>query len=208
MKTSTGAAAAAVIAAGLVTGCASTRPYGNAEYLVPAGSRLVLQTELGRAGDSRRIYFQAGQRVTQSSKDQYEPYCFFRLSPDGDGELPSAIGPATFTTGPATNRANYSALDRGAPVHVAAHGLHHLHLSQASGGGAGSYSYFEYSTEIRLQSDQEPTVKSLTCARFANPNNLAGPHYLNRQQIHDVLAGIGELRLNTGSAADADAREY
>jgi len=181
-----------------LSACAANRPYGQPSAVVPAGSEFDVQRTLERAGNSRRIYVQAGQRVSSDSKDLYSPYCYFRLTPDDTGALPDRIQPGTFVTETAVERVRFTEGDTLDNTRLAALGA--LRVGQAAGGGAGGYFYFEYTTIIPLTSDEQPGVDSLNCAQFADPHNPAVQHYLNRSDIRRTLRGTVSLRLPDGAA--------
>lgn len=185
-----------------VSACAVSRPYGNPSAVVPAGAELEVQRTLKRPGNSRRIYVQAGERVTQDARDLYSPYCYFHLTPEETGQLPERVRPGTFVSEGAVERVRVSERDAREDTRVASLGA--LRVGQAAGGGgAGSYSYFEYATIIPLASDDQPGVDSLQCAQFADPNNPAVQHYLNVGDLRRTLEGIVELRLPEGAASES-----
>jgi len=161
-----------------------------AEEVVPEGSTLEVVKPLKRLGNSRRIYIQAGERTTPSSRSRYAAYCSFRLRPADDGAVPERIRPGQFETGVPRHSVNTLGQHTRGDLQVAATGsLHRL----ASGRGGGSYSAFEYATVIPLQSDDQRGVYELVCAHFRDPNDFSQSHYLTRSEIESTLEGVAEL---------------
>lgn len=174
-------------AALFVTGCQTVSYQGNENspfYVVPAGSRLVLERELTIPGDRAAVYIQGGQVSSYWSVNPYYPYCKFEVRFPKD--TPQKIQPDDF----AVTRAYQETppMVRAEPQRFDGR----ARLVRVSAQDSGGVSATVFATTMWLRSDRQPDVSRMTCAQWGYPP-LDG--HLSIAQIRKTLAVVFTLKL-------------
>jgi hypothetical protein len=179
-----------VLALATLTACQSARYIGDESspyYVVPVGSRLVLNRDLTIPANQVGVYLQGGQLVSYRDVNQYHPHCKFEVR--------------TLTDAPRTVRADEFMVMRAtqqqlpsvrAPIQVAGAGIH---IGIGIGGGSqdGGPSPEAYATRLVLKSERQPDVLRLTCGHWDMPNPYAV--HLSISQIRKTLGDVMSLRI-------------
>lgn len=171
----------------LLTGCTAgpysvTSPY----YRIPAGSRLVLKQTLIIPSNSARIYIQYGKVITPEERDQYYAHCWFLSSKVLD--TTQVIAPDTFIV---TKTQKYE-------DDVQIQGTYLLAGLQGAGGmtdSGGSPTAVEYSTQLTIHSDTQPTIRQFVCSYWEDPFDAK---HLTVAEIHKILGDIAKIQLDIG----------
>ena len=175
-------------AALLITGCQTVSYQGNENspyYVVPAGSRLVLERELTIPGNRAAVYIQGGQTRSYWDVNPYYPYCKFEVRAPGDTaqkiQPDDFVVTRAFQETPPTVRTEPQRFDG------------NVRLVRVSGiDSDGGVSATVFATTMQLHSDRQPDVSRMTCAQWGYPP-LDG--HLSIAQIRKTLAGVFTLKL-------------
>jgi hypothetical protein len=122
-----------------------TSPY----YLIPVGSRLVLNKPIEIAPTSATVRLQFGKIVSRWDSQDFEPLCVFESRIVG--EKAQVIEPDSFEI--IRVRRDYNPLSAQAEPHARPVG--------SFGGNGGARFY--YKTELFLRSDKQPQILVMTC---------------------------------------------
>ena len=175
-------------AALLVTGCQTVSYQGNENsphYVVPAGSRLVLEQEITVPGNRAAVYIQGGQLRSYWDVNPYYPYCKFEVRSPKD--TVQKIQPDDFAVTRAFQETPPMVRAEPQRPDVSAR------LVRVSGmDSEGGMSATVFATTMWLRSDRQPDVFRMTCAQWGYPP-LDG--HLSISQIRKTLAGVFTLKL-------------
>ena len=172
----------------LVTGCQTVSYQGNENspyYVVPTGSRVVLENELTIPGDRAAVYIQGGQPRSYWDVNPYYPYCKFEVRTRKDSA--QKIQPDDFAVTrafqetPPSVRAEPQGPDVSARL---------VRVSSMDSDGGISATVF--ATTMWLHSDRQPDVFRMTCAQWGY---LPLDGHLSIAQIRKTLAGVFTLKL-------------
>ncbi len=172
----------------LLAGCQTTTYQGNENspyYLVPTGSRLVLNRAITVPANDVGVYIQNG-KVAKSfwNVKSHYPYCAFDLRKRL--ETPQTVQPDEFTITRVTQETVYS-------VHADFTRLARLpfvHVADADQGDGASYEI--YATVMTLRSERRPDVQRLTCAQWQYPPLQ---RHVTINEMRKTLGGLFTLRL-------------
>lgn len=163
----------------LVSSC-QTRPYlGNENspyYIVPAGSRVILNQELTIPSGELAVYMQNGRVMRNADLLHETPFCKFELR-----DLSSAarkVQPDKMVVTASTQARSRGVTALAAPVVV------------ASTDDVPSIESF--STRMDLRSDKQPEIFRLTCAQWGQPG---ATQHVTIAEMRQALAGLFTLRL-------------
>jgi hypothetical protein len=174
-------------AALLVTGCQTVSYQGNENspyYVVPAGSRLVLEHELTIPGNRAAVYIQGGQLSSYWNVNPYYPYCKFELRAPGD--TAQKVQPGEFIVTRAYQETPLTV--RNAPQRFDGA----VRLVRVSAEDSEGVSATVFATTMRLRSERQPQVSRMTCAQWGYPPQDG---HLSIAEIRKTLAGLFTLRL-------------
>lgn len=174
-------------AALFATGCQTVSYQGNENspyYVVPAGSRLVLERELTIPGYRAAIYLQGGQVRSYWDVNPYYPYCKFEVRSPRDSA--QKIQPDDFAVTRAFQETPPIVRNEPRRFDGAAR------LVRVSAEDSEGVSATVFATTMRLRSDRQPDVSRMTCAQWGYPP-LDG--HLSIAQIRKTLAGVFTLKL-------------
>ncbi len=146
-------------------------------YLVPVGSRLVLNREVVVPADRVDVYLQGGRVLGYAAVNPHHPYCTLDVRRRLD--TPQTVAPDEFAVTKTTQDIFYS---RNTPGTVLA--------------SEGSPSFEIYSTILALHSDRQPQVTRLTCAQWEYPPLQ---RHVTINEMRKTLGDLFTLRLGTGN---------
>ena len=149
-----------VLLALTLTACQSTAPLpvSSPYYLIPVGSRLVLQQPIEIAPTSATVRLQFGKIVSRFNSQDFEPLCVFESRIVG--ETAQIIEPDSFEI--IRVRRDYNTLSAQAAPRT---GL--IKVFADSGGGSRLY----YKTELFLRSTKQPQILVMTCQHAWEPGS-------------------------------------
>ena len=166
----------------IIAGCASSRlPLPPA---IDAGSSLQINLSLDGLPNASHVYLQAGRVMPGKALDRWSTYCdLFVYNPAENAYYQTRIQPGLFRILDVSNgREVVDASDNpNRPWRVASL------LWQ----GRDLASYILYQTQLRLQSQLQPDVHSLSCSVKAG---TYGPYYPSLQQTRAALGKLIELK--------------
>jgi hypothetical protein len=173
-----------VVTALLLAGCQTTRDVGNENspyYVVPTGSRLVVNRELTVPAEDVAVYLQGGQVLPQKQLNLYHPQC--KLEMRRRLSTTQTIRPGEFFVTKVTQEFTQHMVLL-APIQVADGSL----VRRASGGIDGGIGPNTFITNLILASDTQPEVMRMTCGYWG---------YLNRSDTHlsisQIRGALGEV---------------
>lgn len=151
-----------VLLALTLTACQSTAPppVSSPYYLIPVGSRLVLNQPIEIAPTSATVRLQFGKIVSRWDSQDFEPLCVFESRIVG--ETAQTIEPDSFEI--VRVRRDYNTLSAQAAAPRA-----RLIRAFASDGGTRLY----YKTELFLHSAKQPQILAMTCQHAWEPGSSA-----------------------------------
>lgn len=167
-----------------LSGCNSLheRSQGNEAspyYEVPINSKFVLHSDLTIPSSKARVYFQGGRVLKFYDVNQYSPYCVLGLhSVKSTSQI---IKAGEFTVQSVTQEFQFS---RVGTIQVA---------------GEGQSQAFEVlATVLKLHSESQPDIVSLTCARWGLVPSTSNPTI---RDIRNTLGNTFTLELAKGNAS-------
>ncbi len=172
----------ALALAAIAGGCANTQPAdSNSEYSnYRNGLRVVLNKPVEIGPNEASTRFQYGRQIARNGAQETDPYCTFEL--DTVTEKPQSIRPDNFqVTGVQRREQSFS----GMPV-----------FPNPTLGGIGrgrGPSQIYYITEFRLRSDNQPTVRSLSCQSDQGAAGIAFPRHLTMAEMSQALGDYFSL---------------
>lgn len=181
-----------MFAGALTAGCQTAARYqgdtSSPYYVVPAGSRLVLNQPLSFQSDQVSLYVQNGRILRAPSVNKYYPFCKFELY--RRVQAARTINPDEIIV----THAEQQWLDN---TFLRLEGVHFAQLSmglpaQFGGSEDSGPSLASFITRMDLRSDTQPDVYRMTCLRWALPKY---PEYLSIDEIRGTLSPLFTLRL-------------
>lgn len=169
----------------LLLGCESTptdRERSTA-FVIPAGTKLVLNRELTIPADTASILIQDGKVAVGRKVRQYHPHC--RLEVRSRKSEPQTVQPDTFV---AVKVIDFYEIVQTEPLHVAQLDTADRPIVLAQDASAT----WNYITEMRLESARQPNVSRLQCMQWNAPPD---DDYVTVEQIRIVLGEIMTLEL-------------
>lgn len=173
----------------VLCGCQTTSSYvGNENspyYLVPPGSRLILQRPLTIPADQLAVYVQNGQVLPNSQVQHLYPFCKFelaRLAPN-----PRTVQPNDIVITRTVQEIIQGAMSAAPLLARNAFGMR----ADADGAPSGP-SIQSFSTRMELRSEKQPDIFRLTCAQWGYPGI---DRHVTIAEIRRTLAGVFTLRL-------------
>jgi hypothetical protein len=168
-------------------GCQTTSDFGNENspyYVVPAGSRLILERELTIPPEQLAVYVQDG-RVLRSGEVRHDrPFCKFelhRLAPNA-----RTVSPDDIVVVRASQQIHSNPVARGEPVLVADNAFGDMVESLVAP------PIHSFATRMDLRSEKQPDIFRLTCAQWGE--RRFGRH-VTISEMRRTLAGVFTLRL-------------
>ena len=149
-------------------------------YPPPVGSKLILKNDIAIPPDNAGVMLQGGQVMSQRSVNQYYPNCRLEVN----AILPTAQtvkADEFLVTHVSTNSYMVGARD----------GFVKVGLNLAT-----SNSWFNYVTIMKLSSERQPQVRSLTCQQWGDQ---AFGKQASIQQMRTALGDFFSLELPPGS---------
>jgi hypothetical protein len=179
--------ACAAIAA-VLSGCQTSSHIGDENspfYVVPAGSRLLLQQELQIPPNSLAAYIQNGRVMQNSEVQHYYPFCKFELNQISATARTVQPDEIVVTKGSQQRLKGATAL--AAPVMLARRGLHMSSLDNDDRTTMESFT-----TRMDLRSEKQPDIFRLSCAVWDDSG--IGKH-VSIANIRQTLSGVFTLIL-------------
>lgn len=136
-------------------GCNENSPF----YVVPAGSRLVLERELTIPGNRAAVYIQGGQTRSYRDVNPYYPYCKFEVRSPRD--TMQKIQPDDFAVTRAFQETPPMVRAEPQRPGVSARLVRVSSMDSDSGVSATVFA-----TTMWLRSDRQPDVSRMTCAQW------------------------------------------
>lgn len=168
-------------------GCQTTSYLGNEDspyYVVPAGTRLILERELTIPPEQLAIYVQNGRVLPNVEVQHDSPFCKFELA---------RLAPNTRTVSPddivvvwASQQIHRNPVALGEPVLVADSAFGDMVESLVAP------PIHSYATRMDLRSEKQPDIFRLTCAQWGE--RRFGRH-VTISEIRRTLAGVFTLHL-------------
>jgi Prokaryotic membrane lipoprotein lipid attachment site len=182
-------------AAALVAGCQTTARYQGDEsspfYVVPSGSRVVLNRELTVPPEQTRVYIQNGRVVQMTEVQHYYPYC--RLEVYNRRDTAQTVAPDEATVTRAVQEEIQGAFVDAGPLMLAGR------LIRVQGGESqGGPIIQSFSTRMELRSPKQPDLFRLTCAQLGYPGQ---DRHVTISEIRRTLDPLVTLRLPNESAS-------
>jgi len=170
----------------LLTSCQTTGPLDEKSpyYIVPSGSRLLLQQALTIPAHSAGVLLQGGRVVSGKDVNQYHPHC--RLEVNDVRESLQIVAADEFLVRHAHQEDQM----------VSVPAFRKAGLSKA--GATPSFNVFR--TILKLESPRQPQVRLLTCQQWSEPG--IGRHVTIRE-IRQALGEIITLQLPPGASNGA-----
>lgn len=172
----------------LISACQTAAWQGDENspyYLVPPGSRLVLNRAITVPAHDAGVYIQNGEVARSFWRVKpYHPYCALDLRRRLD--TPQPVQPDEFTITRVSQETVYS-------VHAdfTRHaGLPAMHVADAVQDGGASYQI--YATVMTLRSERQPDVQRLTCAQWQYPPLQ---RHVTINEMRKTLGDLFTLRL-------------
>lgn len=181
---------ACVAIAAVLSGCASyTGDENSPYYVVPAGSRLVLQHEIKIPANQLAVFIQNGRVIPNNEVQHYYPYCKFELNSQG-GATARTVQPDEMVVTKTSQQQikGEAALAAPRPIMVAARGRG-LRASTMDNDGKSTQIY---STRMNLRSEKQPDIFRLSCAVW---DESGIGRYVSIADIRRTLAGVFTLTL-------------
>lgn len=170
--------------AALVSGCATYSGQSNRTRPLPEGSLVVVQREVIVPEGATSVWFQDG-RYRRHLFAYWAPYC--RLRVFGDTSRARRVAPETFRV--IGTRREWIVGQRGMPLLAGLGSPHHTMTAQ-SGEADASPLYVTPEIVVRLRSDEQPEVQSLSCGQRQAP----GPaQYLSLATLQAALGDYFRL---------------
>ncbi len=171
----------AVLAFVLLLAACQTAAYQGDEnspyYLVPAGSRLVLNRAITVPANDAGVYIQNGEVVRSFWRvKQHYPYCALDLR--RRLETPQTVQPDEFT------------IVRVSQESVMTVRLPFVHVTDTDQSNGASYEI--YATLMTLRSERQPEVTRLTCAQWVYPPLQ---RHVTINEMRKALGDLFTLRL-------------
>lgn len=172
----------------LLAACQTTAYQGNENspfYLVPVGSRLLLNRAVTVPANDAGIYIQNGEvaRSFWGVKSHY-PYC--ALDMRKRLETPQTVQPDEFTITRVSQETVYSV--RGDHMRLAR--LPFVHVADTDQGDGATFQI--YATLMTLRSERQPDVLRLTCAQWQYPPLQ---QHVTINEMRKTLGDLFTLRL-------------
>ena len=156
-------------------------------YVVPAGSRLILQQELTIPPNELSVFIQNGRAVRKNEVQHYYPFC--RLQLYRTSESARTVRPDEITiTDAAQHRRQSGALTDAGGLLVA-----RLVVAQDDDRGNGGQLQ-SHLTVMELRSEKQPGIFRLTCAQWSYKGDI-GDRHLTITEIRQTLEPLFRLRL-------------
>jgi len=160
-------------------------PVNSPYYLVPAGSKVVLNQELTIPPDAGRVYIQYGKVVSPVEKNNYYAHCWFLSWKVLD--TTQLIKPDTFIVTNTQHLEDIVKINTGRQYasNELAFGMFVDSAPQA----------LIYTTELSIHSDTQPNIRRFACGYWENPSDA---QHLTVAQMQQALGSIAVIQLNTG----------
>jgi len=174
-----------VLLALVVTACQSTAPLPvtSPYYLIPVGSRLVLNQPIEIAPTSATVRLQFGKIVSRWDSQDFEPLCVFESRIVG--EAAQIIEPDSFEI--IRVRRDYNSQSAQAEPRAQL-------IRTFAGDGGGSRQY--YKTELFLRSAKQPQILAMTCQHAWEPGSSGlDLRPLSVDEIRQALGAYFTLQL-------------
>ena len=168
-----------------LSACQSTAPLPvtSPYYLIPVGSRLVLNQPIEIAPTSATVRLQFGKIVSRFNSQDFEPLCVFESRIVG--ERAQIIEPDSFEI--IRVRRDYNTLSAQAEPRARL-----IRAFADDGGGSRQY----YKTELFLHSAKQPQILAMTCQHAWEPGSSAlDLRPLTIDEIRQALGGYFTLQL-------------
>lgn len=173
-----------VVVAGIAVVLAACQtPYqGNEEspyYVVPAGSRLILNKELSFNPDQVSVYVQNGKVMRLNELQKYDPFCKFELY--RLVHTPRTIAPGEIDVTRAMQGHYFYLFSQTARPYYTAMSLPHVVLGGSFEQGGTPLESFV--VRMDLHSEKQPEVYRMTCIRWStNPSRYEYPSIVEMRQ--------------------------
>lgn len=184
-----------VVAVGLavlLSACQTTSYQGDENspyYVVPAGSRLILNQNIKIDPDQVGLYIQYGEvRRSFRDVDKYDPFCKFELF----DRVQSArtVVPDEISVIKAVQEQSYDKFTQAGAWQFAA--VSTRQLAQSGGFDQGGPSLRFFNVQMDLHSAKQPEVFRMTCGRWSAYPSL---EHLSIAEIRSTLKPLFTLRL-------------
>lgn len=154
---------------------------------IPAGSALVLGSEIFVPPQTDRLYFQDGRLPTWYDVDKHRPYCVLQLGSPSD--RPRVIEPDAFVVTSVSTAHSFQLLEAPPEAEQAAGALGAGREDRATDDGKRDEIF---GSAMRLHSARQPNVTQLTCADWGPPQSGAR---ITVQKIRRALGGYFRVRV-------------
>jgi hypothetical protein len=167
-------------------GCQTGSYVGNENspyYVVPPGSRLILERELTIPADALATYIQNGRVLSNNEVQRLYPFCKFdlaRLAPH-----PRTVQPDEIVVIRTVQEISYGASAQAERIYAAGFGFGGLFNLDGP-------SMQTFSTRMDLRSEKQPDIFRLTCAQWGERGI---DRHVTISEIRRTLAGVFTLRL-------------
>lgn len=174
--------------AAVLSGCQTYAGNENSPYyVVPAGSRLILQQELAIPPNELGVFIQNGRVLRSIEVQHYYPFCKLELYQKSTRERTVRPDEITITRAMQHRRETGAFTDAGV--------LHLARLTLAQDDDDGDDGQIQsYTTRMELRSEKQPDIYRLTCAQWAYPGDV-GDWHLTIAEIRRTLEPIFALRV-------------
>ncbi len=164
-----------VLLIGYVPGADADSP----NFLIPAGSTLVLHQDIAVSPAGAGVYIQDGQVKNFLAITQYYPHCVLAIAQSSGAT--QTVHPGEFLI--------YRSRVEIDPVADSADPARNRDITL----DAGAESPQMYETRMYLRSSSQPDVRSLTCQQ--REDTASDANYVSVRQIRKVLGTLASLRL-------------
>jgi len=181
----------------LTAGC--TASHAPIMPVVNAGASAQINAQFDGLPNYTRIYFQDGMRVTQKAVDKWSVYCRLHVfNRDQGADYLTSVAPGNFRISGVRNRVQSSEAGfAGSGLYISTGlGISSQRIAMSPGWAYdGPPSYYLYRVEMRLDSADQPDVKTLTCARKWSTRGYYFPTLI---EIGQALGDLIEIKTPAG----------
>lgn len=175
-----------------LAGCSSAHLRGEPNegsplFVMPVGSRMVLDKQVQIPAGQSEVYFQNGTTVAWEKLDKYQAYCALKVA--SEEEMPQVIQPDEFVVSKSYQESFFQRVqgpDEEPLIRPAAFG-------GLLAAGEGGKEYHVVADVMDLSSDRQPAVRSLRCTDWGMPQNI--PH-ISLNKMRKALGSYFTIDLN------------
>ena len=177
----------------LTTGCKAL--HAPIMPVVNAGASVQINAQFDALPNYTRLYFQDGMRVTQKAVDKWSVYCRLHVFNRNQGaDYLTSVAPGNFRISSVQNRVQSSEAGFAGSGSYISTGLAISSQRNAMSPDwehEGPPSYYLYRVEMRLDSADQPDVKTLTCSRKWSTR---GYYFPTLVEIGQALGDLIEIK--------------